>query len=145
MKRRNFLIQSSLTATGLTLLNSVLSFARSIVRDESLAINNLYKLFTNPAMQYRPYVRWWWNGDKIERTELARELRILKDAGIDVEINSISFPERTDDMGILSVEYLSDEWIALLQFTLLEARSLGMTCDRDVVREKRFSRPGCIT
>lgn len=130
MKRRNFLIQSSLTATGLTLLNSVPSFARSIINEGSPATNNLYEIFTNPPMQYRPYVRWWWNGDKIERTELARELRILKDAGIGgVEINSISFPARTDDMGIPSIEYLSDEWIALLQFTLLEARSLGMTCD----------------
>lgn len=23
---------------------------------------NLYELFRDPAPQYRPYARWWWNG-----------------------------------------------------------------------------------
>ncbi len=27
-----------------------------------------------------PFVRWWWNGDKVEADELVRELRLLKDA-----------------------------------------------------------------
>ncbi|RZM25057.1 MAG: glycoside hydrolase family 2 [Pedobacter sp.] len=57
-------------------------------------------------------------------------VRILKDAGIGgVEINPISFPLRTDDMGKPSIEWLSDEWIELLRFTLEEAKSLDMTCD----------------
>jgi hypothetical protein len=24
----------------------------------------LYSLFKNPTTIYRPFVRWWWNGDK---------------------------------------------------------------------------------
>jgi hypothetical protein len=81
-------------------------------------------------MTSRPFVRWWWNGDKVEKAELARELRLLKDAGIGgVEINPIAFPDRTPDMGITSVEWLSQPWMELLRFTLEEASSLGMTCD----------------
>ena len=92
---------------------------------------SLYNIFKNPDIKYRPFVRWWWNGDKIQKEELARELRLLKAAGIGgVEINPIAFPGNgTDDMGLPSVEWLSDEWIDLLQFTLNEARSLNMTCD----------------
>lgn len=81
-------------------------------------------------MIYRPFVRWWWNGNKIERDELARELRVLKAAGIGgVEINPIKFPSRTDDMGKDSLQWLSAEWIDLLKFAFDEARSLGMACD----------------
>lgn len=81
-------------------------------------------------MAARPFARWWWNGDKVEKPELARELRLLRDAGFGgVEINPIAFPERTADMGVASVGWLSPEWLALLRFTLEEAASLGMSCD----------------
>src|SRR5205085_10529966 len=62
--------------------------------------------------------------------ELARELRLLYDAGIGgVEINAIRFPGRTNDMGKRSIQWLSDEWIDLLQFAFKEAKALGLTCD----------------
>jgi hypothetical protein len=81
-------------------------------------------------MADRPFARWWWNGDKIDKSELARELRLLRDAGFGgVEINPIAFPDRTADMGIPSIDWLSPAWLELLRFTLGEAASLGMTCD----------------
>ena len=90
----------------------------------------LFALFEKPPMTSRPFVRWWWNGDKVERAELARELRLLRDAGIGgVEINPIAFPDRTADMGIPSIEWLSAPWLELLRSTLEEAASLDMTCD----------------
>jgi hypothetical protein len=91
---------------------------------------SLYSIFKNPPANYKPFVRWWWNGDKIERDELARELRLLKEAGIGgVEINPIKFPAKTNDLGKSSLQWLSPEWIDLLKFTFEEARSLGLTCD----------------
>lgn len=131
MERRDFLIRGYLTASGLVVLNSIPSFARTSFDEEvKQKADSLYQLFNEPQAQYRPYVRWWWNGDKIQKEELARELRILKAAGISgVEIITISFPKSTDDMGIKTVESLSDEWIELLKFTLGEAKSFGMFCD----------------
>ena len=41
-----------------------------------------YAAFQNPDMRYRPFVRWWWNGDRVEADELVRELRLLKEAGL---------------------------------------------------------------
>lgn len=80
---------------------------------------------------YRPWVRWWWNGDKVDTVELKRELRLLRDAGIGgVEINPIEFPsKRCDSLGIASLVWLSDGWIDALEVTLREARRLGMGCD----------------
>ena len=93
---------------------------------------NLYDIFKSPGSVYHPFVRWWWNGNKVEAAELIRELRLLKKAGIGgVEINPIEFPTRYegDDLGKPSVKWLSDEWIDLLKVVFDEARGLGMTCD----------------
>lgn len=131
MKRRDFLKQCSIAASGLVLVNVLPSYAHAMLGEDHFPkYKSLFEIFSDPENHYRPFVRWWWNGDKIEKAELARELRVLKDAGIGgVEINPISFPLRTEDTGKPSVEWLSDEWIELLRFTLEEAKSLGMTCD----------------
>ena len=92
----------------------------------------MYELFSNPDLKYHPYVRWWWNGNKVEAGELVRELRLLKDAGIGgVEINPVEFPTRFDgdDLGRPSLKWLSDEWTDMLKVVFDEAKSLGMTCD----------------
>ncbi|MES2773257.1 MAG: glycosyl hydrolase [Bacteroidota bacterium] len=124
MKRRSFLIQGSLITTGY-------SFRKFLPAPGSPnPAAGLYDIFKNPPSIYRPFVRWWWNGDKIEKAELARELRLLKEAGIGgVEINPIKFPGRTNDLGKASLQWLSPEWIELLEFAFAEAKSLDMTCD----------------
>lgn len=78
-----------------------------------------------------PWVRWWWNGDKVDTAELKRELKVLKDAGIGgVEINPIEFPaKRCDSLGIPSLTWLSEVWLDALEVTLREAKALGMGCD----------------
>ena len=84
-----------------------------------------------PSDPYNPWVRWWWNGDKVDTMELKRELRLLHEAGIGgVEINPIEFPaKRCDSLGIPSLTWLSDEWLEALGCTLREAKQLGMGCD----------------
>lgn len=91
----------------------------------------LYDRFRNPDNCYRPFVRWWWNGDKVDTNELKRELVVLKDAGVGgVEINPIAFPEkRCDSMGIVSLRWLDDQWLDALEVTLREAKRLGLQCD----------------
>lgn len=92
----------------------------------------LYDLFATPALSCHPFVRWWWNGDKIEAAELVRELQLLKSVGIGgVEINPIEFPSRSDgdDLGKTSLEWLSAEWTEMLKAAFDEAERLGMTCD----------------
>ena len=126
MNRRSFLRQSSLIGAGFALANLNQAWASGFLAKEQ----SWYAMFQNPSAQYRPFVRWWWNGDKVEATELSRQLRLLKEAGIGgVEINPISFPKRADDMGIPSVKWLSNEWIDLVKHAASDAKSLDMTAD----------------
>src|SRR5882724_11076392 len=126
MKRRDFLWQGSLLTTGFTLMKISPALAGKL--SPNFPEPDLYRFFKDPATVHRPFVRWWWNGDKVEKTELARELRLMKEAGIGgVEINPIKFPARTDDQGKPAIQWLSPEWVDLLQFTLKEAASIGLT------------------
>lgn len=131
MKRKTFLQQSAIFSAASFLMFRENAFSRSIADGLiNFTDDYLYQQFKNPATHYRPFVRWWWNGNKIEKSELARELKLLSNAGIGgVEISPISFPSNTDDMGIPAIDWLSDEWIDLLKFTLHEAKKLNMTCD----------------
>ncbi|MEO6916973.1 MAG: glycosyl hydrolase [Chitinophagaceae bacterium] len=126
MKRRTFLWQTSVLSTGLTVINKWSLASRPPLS----AGDKLYQTFKDPLHIYRPFVRWWWNGDKVIKSELSRELRLMKAAGIGgVEINPIKFPPRTEDMGTPSLRWLSDEWIDALLHTFNDAKSLDMTCD----------------
>ena len=99
-------------------------------KNEGMRTEQLYAEFQQPASQYRPFVRWWWNGDKVEAEELVRELRLLKEAGIGgVEINPIAFPTYCDSIGKVSLQWLSPEWINMLKVCFDEAKQLDMTCD----------------
>lgn len=124
MNRRSFIVQGSIVAGGYPF--------RKLLSSSGLvdAGTNLYSIFKNPPAVCRPFVRWWWTGNKVEREELARELRLLKEAGIGgVEINPIKFPARTADLGKPAIQWLSPEWIDLLKFSFEEAKKLDMTCD----------------
>ena len=93
-------------------------------------MEQLYEAFRQPSSEYHPFVRWWWNGDKVEANELVREMRLLKEAGIGgVEINPIAFPSYCDSIGKPSLQWLSPEWIDMLKVCFDEAKQLDMTCD----------------
>ncbi len=133
MDRRRFISGSTLAAAGwLTMphLYSATGFSEEGTVPKTGS--TLYDLFRTPSSQYRPFVRWWWNGNKVEASELIRELRLLKEAGIGgVEINPVAFPTRFegDDLGKPSLEWLSKEWSSMLKAVFEEAKQLDMTCD----------------
>lgn len=86
--------------------------------------------FASPGMECRPFVRWWWNGDRVDDAELGRELELLKAAGIGgVEINPIITPWGADTTGTRALRISSPEWVDRLKFTFDQASSLGMRCD----------------
>jgi len=133
MNRRSFISQSAIISTGSLLVpNFPVSNVSYAPENDLTSVQNLYDLFSNPGLHFHPFVRWWWNGNKVEVLELVRELHLLKDAGIGgVEINPVEFPTRFegDDLGKASLKWLSDEWIDMLKVVFKEAKSLGMTCD----------------
>ncbi len=131
MNRRDFLIRSTVLSSGLIVANSMPSLGvNAIDKMSRMKRGGVYQLFNAPDSKHHPFVRWWWNGDKIEKNELIRELHLLKEAGIGgVEINPIEFPSTGDDLGKKSLRWLSNEWIDMLEVTFAEAKKLDMTCD----------------
>lgn len=127
MDRRSFLVASSILGSSLVWTGQKRANAQVGFSSDT---PDLFKIFQEPSSEYRPFVRWWWNGNKVNKAEILRELKLLKEAGIGgVEINPISFPSRADDMGIKSLRWLSDEWIDLVQYAAEQAKNLGMTAD----------------
>lgn len=131
MQRRSFIKQGVFITAGYTIASDLPLFADNTSKQQITQVKDQpVDFFRNPSAMYRPFVRWWWNGDKVDAKELVRELHLLKDAGVGgVEINPISFPSTGDDLGIKSLYWLSDDWIKMLQVVFAEAKKLDMTCD----------------
>ncbi|HKJ69142.1 MAG TPA: glycosyl hydrolase, partial [bacterium] len=92
--------------------------------------NRLYSLFQDPPTEARPFVRWWWNGDRINEEEILRELDVLHEAGIGgVEINPIAMPPTAVDIGAEPLEWLSPEWNRMVKVAADGAHQRGMIPD----------------
>lgn len=111
-------------------------FAAGIAFAEKLPVakafrpeKELYKTFANPDARHRPYVRWWWNGARVNEQEILRELDVMHKAGIGgVEINTIQFPDQTaDTVGCAALTWLSDEWIRMVNVAADGCRERGMS------------------
>ena len=114
----------------LTTISLCLIAASAIAANPKTASKDIDRLFSSPEMQNRPFVRWWWNGDRVEPSEIIRELGIMHEAGIGgVEISPIEFPSGADPVGRKALEYLSPEWLECLQTAFDETKRLGMYCD----------------
>lgn len=92
--------------------------------------DNLYEKFKNPPVEAKPFVRWWWNGNKVTPEEIRREIQILKEAGIGgFEINPIEMPEHGKEVGIESLRYLSPAWNDAVITAIDEAHKQKMLVD----------------
>jgi len=89
-----------------------------------------FEMFVNPKNFHRPFVRWWWNGDRVTKQEVLRELDIMKEAGIGgVEINPIKWNENADAIGIKELTWGSEEWLDVVEAAVKGAKEKGIICD----------------
>ena len=76
-------------------------------------------------------MRWWWFGPAVTKSELEREMRLMKEGGIGgFEVQPV-YPVVLDSeaAGIKTLPFLSDEFIDALRFTAEKARELGLRFD----------------
>jgi len=79
------------------------------------------------TQESKPWTRWWWPGNAVDKENIQRELQEMADAGIGgVEITSIYGVQGEEDRFI---EYLSPEFSEMIEFTIEEANKLGMGVD----------------
>jgi hypothetical protein len=78
----------------------------------------------------KPWTRWWWMGSAVDENGLDKQLTTLSKAGFGgVEIVPIYGAKGFENKYI---NYLSPEWMKMLQFTTSKAKSLQMGVDMAV-------------
>ena len=77
-------IRLFLAITALTLL----TIGNDAMAQTKLSSKQLYSQFQKPDTRYRPFVRWWWNGDRVNAEELIRELHIMKEVWKSIPLSS---------------------------------------------------------
>ncbi|MDQ7948156.1 MAG: glycosyl hydrolase [Pedobacter sp.] len=127
VNRRKFIQLGSVTLAGLPFAK----VANANWYDQALtATDPLFEAFSHPTGLAKPFVRWWWNCNRVEKKEIVRELDLLKAIGIGgVEINPIAFPDGAEAGDAKAINWLSNEWIEILHFALDSARERGIICD----------------
>lgn len=77
--------------------------------------------------QVKPWARWWWMGDAVDKENISYQLEAFAKAGLGgVEITPIYGVKGYEDKFI---QYLSPEWLDMLDHTLTEANRLGLQVD----------------
>lgn len=75
----------------------------------------------------KPWTRWWWMGNAVDRKNISRNLVALHKAGIGgVEITPI-YGVKGEEKNF--IDHLSPEWVNMLKYTVKVADSLGMGVD----------------
>ncbi|MEP6724909.1 MAG: glycosyl hydrolase [Bacteroidota bacterium] len=75
----------------------------------------------------KPWTRWWWQGSAVNKTDLSIAMKEYQQAGLGgLEITPIYGVKGYEAQFI---NYLSPQWTDMLQFTLQEAKRLGMGVD----------------
>ncbi len=125
MKAKNAPARLILMAAAFLLFNC----SQNSTKDKNTG-QELFSGFQAPAAEARPFVRWWWNGNHLEKEEIARQLDVLHEAGIGgVEINPIAMPQEARDIGTQPLTWISKEWNEMVKFASLQAQKRGMIAD----------------
>ena len=78
-------------------------------------------------LENKPFTRWWWMGNAVDTPGLDYNLKALQKAGFGgVEITPIYGVKGYENHFI---DYLSPRWMKMLQFTIADAKRLGMDVD----------------
>lgn len=93
-------------------------------------IDELQTSFVQPPADARIMMRWWWFGPTVEKAQLEREMRLMKEGGIGgFEVQPV-YPLVLDEAGSnKTLPFLSDEFIDALRFTAAKAQELGLRFD----------------
>ncbi|MEZ5105625.1 MAG: glycosyl hydrolase [Draconibacterium sp.] len=128
INRRNFIKTGAIATSGVFMHSSILSCTSP--KNEGVQLEEYFRSFQNPPMDSKVFVRWWWNGNRLNKDEILRELDVMKSAGIGgVEINPIAFPPSTDPAGYEALTIFEDKWLDMLETALKGAKEREIVCD----------------
>ena len=100
-----------------------LLLAAALASAQSVA--ELRRGFEHPPDDARIMMRWWWFGPAVQKPELEREMRLMKEGGVGgFEVQPV-YPLEVDG----NFPYLSPEFLADLRFVAEKARDMGLRFD----------------
>jgi len=77
--------------------------------------------------QSKPWTRWWWQGSAVNKSDLTYAMQQYRQAGLGgMEVTPIYGVKGEESKFI---DYLSPQWMEMLQFTLQEAKRLDLGID----------------
>lgn len=123
-----------LTILCLSLFSAEVSaWQNSVWKTSQPATNSaeLQRQFQNPPNDSRVMMRWWWFGPSVEKDEIEREMRAMKDGGIGGFELAFVYPMTLDDpaKGLKNEKLLSPEFLEKVRFTSQKAMEMGLRMD----------------
>src|SRR5258705_6942821 len=92
---------------------------------EPANIGDLKRAFENPPDDARVMMRWWWFGPAVNKNELEREMRAMKDGGIGgFEVQPV-YPLELEG----NSRWVAPDFLDALRFVGEKARELGLRMD----------------
>jgi len=83
--------------------------------------------WSEPTQTSKPWTRWWWPNNAVDKENIKRELQEFADAGIGgVEITPIYGVKGEENR---TIEFLSPEFADILTYTVEEANKVGLGVD----------------
>src|SRR3954464_1777295 len=94
------------------------AFLLTVASLHAQTITELQRGLERPPDDARIMMRWWWFGPSVTKTELEREMRLMKAGGIGGFEVQATYPLVPDDpaLGIKNLPYLSDDFLDALRF-----------------------------
>jgi len=90
-------------------------------------LEDLQSAFVSPPDDARIMMRWWWFGPTVDKSQLERELRLMKEGGIGgFEVQPVYPLVLDESTGRKTLPFLSDDFIDALRFTTAKAKELGL-------------------
>lgn len=84
-------------------------------------------LLPEVSSQSKPWTYWWWMGSAVDKDNITRQLKVFKEAGLGgVHIIPIYGAKGFEDRYI---DFMSKEWLEMLDYTVTQADRLGMGVD----------------
>lgn len=129
LARRDFL-KTLYAGTAYLALSSPLYGLSACATNAKSSEKDLFQLFMNPPAEAKPFYRWWWNGNRVTKEGVQLELEQMKNAGAGgVEINPIALHDAVENPTAEPLEWLSAEWIEVLQTAIEKGKDLDMISD----------------
>jgi len=94
-------------------------------------IDQLQRDFAQPPYDARIMMRWWWFGPAVTKSQLEREMKLMKEGGIGGFEVQPTYPLAIDDEipGLRNFKFMSPEFLDALTFTADKAKELGLRMD----------------